>query len=780
LWGDAALAPDAELDRLPLYASPTRSPESVVYGDFTPIVLDYPRDLAFASGLRAGRIDLWNPLSACGAPLWAEQGGPFFPLKLVFYLWPSRSGYDLFLLLRLVVAALGALALARARGLPPVYAFAAGLLFELSGVMVAQLPFGSASALCLAPWIVLAARKLVVRGSRRTLAGAALILGVTGSSGHPTLALLVLSGFGVAVAAYAIRAWRVPRQIVTQGARILAVVGLGGLLMAPTVLPTVELVLHGKSYKRSSQGEHIWYQNLTRSRLALPLSLFAPGSFDSVRRQQPRLMLHPWGLSAALSPVTLVLAGTGLLLGALDIGLVALLLFGIGLGLSPPGLGWLHEVPGLALILPIYAWIWVMLPLTQAAASGASALSTPTGRRRALPVLAVVFSGSLAVLLVDHPVWLQTLGNPLRRAIFEQAQWRELLFGAALATACVGAAFLKRAGRFVGPTAVALGALQALLILRPLAIHNPSELLRRAPPVGVRLLQERMTTQDRLHALPLRTAHPLTPMLFGLADVRGLSALPLARYVEYMSRIPSANTMLTAQTAEVPAAVLLELAAARYVATLGAGSRTAAADPEMMLIARGKEIALYENRAALPRARIVQRSRAAADLDEALALLEQLTSDAIHVGSTPMTHTVILEPGDWTPAPSRESAEPAAREAGEATVTDASDPDVLVVEVEGARGGFLVLADSYYPGWEARVDGQRVDIHPANVAFRAVSLDSESHRVEFRYRPLSFSIGVAAFGVGIVVCAWLLRPLGRKAQDLRPRSPLGEPRTDES
>ena len=41
--------------------------------------------------LHAGRLPGWNPLSAAGAPLWAEQAGPFFPLKLPFYLAPSQS-----------------------------------------------------------------------------------------------------------------------------------------------------------------------------------------------------------------------------------------------------------------------------------------------------------------------------------------------------------------------------------------------------------------------------------------------------------------------------------------------------------------------------------------------------------------------------------------------------------------------------------------------------------------------------------------------------------------
>jgi hypothetical protein len=57
--------------------------------------------------------------------------------------------------------------------------------------------------------------------------------------------------------------------------------------------------------------------------------------------------------------------------------------------------------------------------------------------------------------------------------------------------------------------------------------------------------------------------------------------------------------------------------------------------------------------------------------------------------------------------------------------------------------GILVLADSYYPGWRAYMDGKEEKILRANLFFRAVKLDAGEHRVEFRYEPRSFRIGLA-------------------------------------
>jgi uncharacterized membrane protein YfhO len=57
--------------------------------------------------------------------------------------------------------------------------------------------------------------------------------------------------------------------------------------------------------------------------------------------------------------------------------------------------------------------------------------------------------------------------------------------------------------------------------------------------------------------------------------------------------------------------------------------------------------------------------------------------------------------------------------------------------------GFLVLADSFYPGWKCFVDGKESKIYRANYVMRSVFLPSGRHQVEFKYDPLSFKIGAA-------------------------------------
>lgn len=57
--------------------------------------------------------------------------------------------------------------------------------------------------------------------------------------------------------------------------------------------------------------------------------------------------------------------------------------------------------------------------------------------------------------------------------------------------------------------------------------------------------------------------------------------------------------------------------------------------------------------------------------------------------------------------------------------------------------GVLVLADSFYPGWQVYVDGKKKEILRANFFFRGVPLPAGEYVVEFRYEPRSFTIGLA-------------------------------------
>ena len=74
-------------------------------------------------------------------------------------------------------------------------------------------------------------------------------------------------------------------------------------------------------------------------------------------------------------------------------------------------------------------------------------------------------------------------------------------------------------------------------------------------------------------------------------------------------------------------------------------------------------------------------------------------------------------------------------------------PEVVSLLVSQG-GGWLVLADTYFPGWTAAIVKQNgketpIPIYPAYGVMRAVPLPPNENAfvVEFRYRPMSWRIG---------------------------------------
>ncbi len=96
----------------------------------------------------------------------------------------------------------------------------------------------------------------------------------------------------------------------------------------------------------------------------------------------------------------------------------------------------------------------------------------------------------------------------------------------------------------------------------------------------------------------------------------------------------------------------------------------------------------------------------------------------------------------------------------------------VVCEVEAKQPGYLVLLDSYYPGWRVYRDDKEVEILRANYAFRAVAVESGKHRVEFLYRPRSFYAGLGITSLtmllGVAVAFWGRRRGQLSESSIRP------------
>ena len=68
-------------------------------------------------------------------------------------------------------------------------------------------------------------------------------------------------------------------------------------------------------------------------------------------------------------------------------------------------------------------------------------------------------------------------------------------------------------------------------------------------------------------------------------------------------------------------------------------------------------------------------------------------------------------------------------------------PNRVTIQANMACRGMVILADTYFPGWRAYIDGKRAPIWEAYTAVRGVVVEPGRHEVEFRYRPGSVVAG---------------------------------------
>jgi hypothetical protein len=239
---------------------------------------------------------------------------------------------------------------------------------------------------------------------------------------------------------------------------------------------------------------------------------------------------------------------------------------------------------------------------------------------------------------------------------------------------------------------------------------------------------------------------PNVPSRYGLRDARIYRPPPLERRTRLWQALGGEGSDYTL----LPAAAgrLANLYAVRY-----------AFNWDLVLDKSGqwkaeKQQPLVENLQALPRAWLAYSWRPASGMDDALAKVQAGDSRDDFVEP-------VVEGGP--PAPPQ-------RALAAAPVPFVKDGERDVrLSVHAARPAQLILDDTYYPGWKATVDGHDAPIHPANVAFRAVSVPAGDHTVRFSYEPASVRIGVllSLLGIATLIAGFAVPPLLRRRRAAR-------------
>jgi len=133
---------------------------------------------------------------------------------------------------------------------------------------------------------------------------------------------------------------------------------------------------------------------------------------------------------------------------------------------------------------------------------------------------------------------------------------------------------------------------------------------------------------------------------------------------------------------------------------------------------------LYLDREALPRAYMPERCGSASDMDDSL---RQILDHRFNIRDV-----VIENPSVTTQNICQQQQETFRR----VRIDSDYGKQILLEEIQGP--GIVVLNDYFYPGWHAtdEVSGESIEIHPANLAFRALTLlEARPYRVTLTYRP---------------------------------------------
>lgn len=114
---------------------------------------------------------------------------------------------------------------------------------------------------------------------------------------------------------------------------------------------------------------------------------------------------------------------------------------------------------------------------------------------------------------------------------------------------------------------------------------------------------------------------------------------------------------------------------------------------------------------------------------------------------------------DWNPAvsailASNSSGPSGTRETnipgpGTVTITPES-PTETRYHVATDRAAYLVISQTWYPGWHATLDGEKTDLYRANLAFQAVAVPSGEHEIVVSYTLNRWGLSVALTALGLM------------------------------
>jgi hypothetical protein len=765
--------------------------ETLYFDDFSRYQL--PVRSLVAEGLRDLRLPLWNPYLWLGTPLAANPvAGAFYPPNWVLLGLGDVAALNVSVVLHLYLGGVFTYLLARERAGSGAASFAAAVGFSLGGIALS-------SALCPIYLYSLTWLPAALFCFQRALSGRSLWYGVMAGG---SVALMVLGGdvqlpittalvlglvavFDVAFAASGARLRRAGRA-----ATVLLLAGAtGAALAAVQLLPALELGgLSERALGIGAAERHLFSFHPARAAgLVLPHLFGVPLSENSYWGYSLGDGMRFWYFSVHAGTLLFAFAlcafrrGDGWTWG---LAATLLVLFALSTGRHGPFYEPAAQViPGLDQFRypeKFLAPLAVLLPVL--GAQGMARLQWGEVQTRALVLCAILALIGAAAWALEGTLRDAFAGFFRVRFLVETSARRIAHDGRNLFVFASIAALLLFAGRRGWVTGrrllLALGAFAAADVAvagSHLLWMEPASVLAR-PPAAASLLHPEGVAPPRVLRLPSLDTVPLhrTRAEWRLAQAHLRASLQPNHNVTV--RIDSLLGYGAGSPVEVN--VLFGGFDDREAPELA----KVLATPWLLEPVRGPgplpEIAVRRNEGALPRVRLCGAKLEEQSISKARALVREHD----------FSRRALVEPGEalfgGEPLPAGR-AQALAKElpadgAGSARIVRFQSEEVLV-HAEAQRPSLLVLAEGFFPGWRATLDGAEVPIFRADFLERAVAVPAGTHELRFTFESPAVALGarvsLATVG-GLALLPLLLSAIRRRRERLSGRrAPPRDPDT---
>lgn len=709
-------------------------------------VLGFPVVHHLRESYLAGEVPLWNPLSNCGVPFFAQWGTMCaYPLSAILLL-PLPWSLSVFCFFHLWLAGMGMYLLARRWTANDFASAFAGAAFVFSGIMFSSFIWPNyLVALAWMPFVVLLAERAWCEGGRLVV-GAGIVSALQLGSGAPELIFFTWLIAGVLwLLDFAEDAGSGGRMFV----RAIGVVALASALMAVQLLPFFELLKHSQrddTFVGTKWSLPTW---AAANFIAPLLNCFETPQGQYFQYGQEFLSSVYLGVPV----VALALIGVMKFRTLRSWALLALAVFAVLLAFGD------HT--------PVFPAVRKAIPLFAVARYPVKFLFIPAF---VLPLLASLairalhveprsVTGSFKFMLVLMPLVLGALVWAAREhllvsmedwpANFRQnatASWKD----AAPNTVLRGAIFLAIVFSVLFTIHSAMrglvaGVIAIVLLAVDARIHVPNQNpTLSAPAFRGSLWDEAVGPrsrfgESRVFITPQAEEFLVSVSSTNAARVWDAKRRALWSHLNLLEAAPKVNGSATLQVREQarlqkalyetnsPAPLLDFLGVAYVNSNRFEWTRRPGALP---LITAGQQVAFIDDAGA-------QTLMLSPDFDPRASL--------------------VLPPSARATVPTTNRAE--------LTILSSNlTAHRIQFTVEAQTPGMAVIAQSFFPAWSATVDGTRTPLYRANAAFQALLVPAGRHEVRVEYRDQMFRAGALISIAALAACPLLWWVLGRRRE----------------